>query len=67
MAAPAPSRPAANASSRRHAVAKGDTLMSLAQRYYGSRSRWRDIYAANRDVMKHEGDLKIGVELKIPQ
>jgi len=52
---------------RRYTIAKGDTLFSLAQRYYGNRSRWRDIYAANRDVMKSEGDLRIGMEVRIPQ
>jgi len=40
--------------------------MSISQRYYGTRSKWRDIYAANRDVMKSENDLKIGMQLKIP-
>lgn len=59
--------PAGNTAGRRHAVAKGDTLYSLAQKYYNNRSRWRDIYNANRDVMKSETDLKIGMELKIPQ
>ena len=49
-----------------HTVTKGDTLMSISQRYYGTRSKWRDIYAANRDVMKAENDLKIGMQLKIP-
>ncbi len=53
-------------SGRKHTVSKGDTLFSLAQRYYGNKSRWRDIYAANRDVMKSQNDLKIGMELKIP-
>ena len=33
---------------RHHTVARGDTLFSLSLKYYGSRSRWRDIYAANR-------------------
>jgi len=52
---------------RHHTVARGDTLFSLAQKYYGSRSKWRDIYAANRDVLASENaTLKIGVELKIP-
>jgi len=31
-----------------------------------NRARWRDIYAANRNVMKSESDLKVGMELKIP-
>ena len=54
------------AAARTHTVIKGDTLFSLAQRYYGNRSRWRDIYAANRDVLPSENALRIGMELKIP-
>lgn len=62
-----PTKPtAATAVGRRHLVTKGDTLFSLAQRYYGNRSRWRDIYAANRDVLPSENSLRIGMELKIP-
>jgi tetratricopeptide (TPR) repeat protein len=57
---------APGATGRVHTVAKGDTLMSISQKYYGARSKWRDIYAANRDVMKSENDLKIGMQLKIP-
>jgi tetratricopeptide (TPR) repeat protein len=52
---------------RRHTVVKSDNLYSLSQKYYGTKSRWNDIYNANRDVMKSPTDLKIGVELKIPQ
>ncbi len=59
-------RPATGNSGRSHTVAKGDTLFSLAQKYYGSRSKWRDIYAANRDVMPNETALKPGMQLKIP-
>ncbi|MEY4489012.1 MAG: hypothetical protein RIQ79_1520 [Verrucomicrobiota bacterium] len=65
VATPAPAP--APAVGRRHTVAKGDTLYNLAQRYYNNRSRWRDIYSANRDVMRSETDLRIGAELKIPQ
>jgi phage tail protein X len=66
-----PSPPAAppisSAGMRRHIVQKGDTLQSISLRYYGTRSRFRDIYAANRDVMPNEGTLRIGMELRIPQ
>ncbi len=58
--------PPAPAPARRHVVAKGDTLQSISLRYYGTRSRFRDIYAANRDIMPNEGTLRIGMELKIP-
>lgn len=57
----------APAGARRHTVRAGDTLSSLSQRYYGNRTRWRDIYQANRSQMKSESDLKIGMELVIPQ
>lgn len=59
--------PVPAATGRRHVVAKGDTLQSLSLRYYGTRSRFREIYAANRDVMPNESTLSIGMELKIPQ
>lgn len=65
--APSTTRPAATGTYRRHAIAKGDTLYSLAQKYYGNRSRWKDIYNANKDVMRSADDYKIGMVLKIPQ
>ena len=65
--APRPSTPAVITSGRKHDVAKGDTLFSLAQRYYNNKSRWRDIYAANRDQLSSEkAPLHIGMQLKIP-
>jgi len=60
-------RPAATGTLRKHTISKGDTLYSLAQKYYGNRSRWKDIYNANKDVMRSADDYKIGMELKIPQ
>lgn len=74
--APAAARPAGvlpqvgqaqpSRTAKAHTVQKGDTLSSLSQRYYGNRTRWRDIYQANRNVMKSETDLKVGVQLVIP-
>jgi len=60
--------PTANtpASARRHVVVRGDTLFGLAQRYYGDRSRWREIYSANRDTLPNENSLAVGMELRIP-
>ncbi len=66
---PAPAQaqpPAAAKNVRRHTVAKGDTLFSLAQRYYSNRSKWRDIFEANRDQLPNENALRLGMELKIP-
>lgn len=61
---PAPAAPAA--APRRHTIQPGDTLSKIALQYYGNRAKWRDIYAANRDIMKNEGDLKAGMVLKLP-
>lgn len=62
-----PTKPTPSAAGgRRHTVGKGDTLFSLAQRYYGSRGRWRDIFNANRDQLPSENALRLGMELKIP-
>jgi len=63
---PAPVAPAATTGVRKHIVRPGDTLSKLAQQYYSNRAKWRDIYAANRTVMKSESDMKVGTELKIP-
>jgi hypothetical protein len=62
-AAPAKAAPAG----RHHVVAHGDTLYSLSLKYYGSRSKWRDIYAANKTILSSENTpLKIGMNLVIP-
>jgi len=52
---------------KRHAVQRGDTLSSLSRQYYGTSAKWRDIYNANRDILKSENEtLHIGMELRIP-
>jgi tetratricopeptide (TPR) repeat protein len=51
---------------RSHVVRQGDTLYRLSTQYYGTGRRWREIYEANRDVMRSETDLRIGMTLKIP-
>jgi tetratricopeptide (TPR) repeat protein len=62
-----PVKPGPVAAMRHHTVAKGDTLFSLALKYYGNRSKWRDLYAANRDLLPTEkSPIKIGMDLKIP-
>jgi tetratricopeptide (TPR) repeat protein len=66
-ATPAPDASQQPAAARTHAVERGDTLYSLSLKYYGSRSKWRDILAANRDQLPAASTpLKIGMELRIP-
>lgn len=49
-----------------HTVQAGDTLSTISQRYYGTPSRYMDIYQANRDRLKTANALKIGQQLRIP-
>jgi tetratricopeptide (TPR) repeat protein len=69
-ATPAPAAPSitapASTGNRRHTIRPGDTLSKISQQYYGNRTRVKDIYAANRGVMKSETDLKPGMVLRIP-
>ncbi|MGJ8654052.1 MAG: LysM peptidoglycan-binding domain-containing protein [Opitutaceae bacterium] len=51
---------------RTHTVQSGDTLSAISTRYYGTPSRWIDIYQANRDRLRSESALKVGQELRIP-
>ncbi len=48
-------------------VRKGDTLSKISKRYYGSPSKWRKIYEANRDVIEDPDVVKPGSKLRIPQ
>jgi len=60
VVAPAPAEP------RIHVVTAGETLSQIAVKYYGNASRWPDILAANRTVLKSEKNLLVGTKLKIP-
>jgi nucleoid-associated protein YgaU len=51
---------------RVHVVQRGDTLQSLALRFYGTRSAWEKIYQANRNGLPSKDQLKIGQQLVIP-
>jgi len=48
-------------------VVKGDTLYALARRYFQDSTRARDIYAANRNKMRSQNDLQVGMVLVIPR
>lgn len=51
---------------RRHRISDGDTLVGLAERYYGDAARFRDIFEANRGTLTHPELLPIGATLNIP-
>ncbi|MGB1217880.1 MAG: LysM peptidoglycan-binding domain-containing protein, partial [Saprospiraceae bacterium] len=50
-----------------HTVKKGETLWSIAEKYYGSGRRWREIYRDNRRKIARRGNLIfVGTRLTIP-
>ena len=72
-AASAPQRPASPVSAapvvpdaRIHVVQEGDSLTRISVRYYGTASRWQEIYDANREALKGENALRPGQRLRIP-
>lgn len=45
---------------------KGDNLKALSKKYYGTTSKWRQIYDANTDVIPKSKKIKTGVTLVVP-
>ncbi|HFT7146263.1 TPA: LysM peptidoglycan-binding domain-containing protein [Clostridioides difficile] len=49
-----------------HKVGKGDSLWSLAKKYYGNGDLWKKIYDANKKLIKNPDVIKDGWVLIIP-
>lgn len=48
-------------------MAEGDTLASIAERFYGDSAQWRRIYDANRSAIGDNPDnVRVGTTLRIP-
>lgn len=58
--------PPVNNSGRRYVVQPGDTLGKISIRFYGTSSRYMDIYEANRDKLSSPSSIEVGQELVIP-
>ena len=55
------------ASEYRHTVQEGDTLFSLAERFYGDKDRFMEIYQVNREALRGTDSLTPGMVLTIPK
>jgi LysM repeat protein len=51
---------------RRYTVQPGDTLSSIAQRFYGNPADWRGLYQANTSVIHNPNDIYPGEVLDVP-
>ena len=58
---------AAKSESRSYVVKRGDTLFSIARKFYKSSARWKEIRDANKDKIDKPGKLRPGERLTIPQ
>jgi nucleoid-associated protein YgaU len=52
---------------QKHTVTEGDTLFSLAKRYYQDERRFVDIFKVNQDVLSSPESLTPGTVLVIPK
>lgn len=64
---PTSSGTSTSARTRTYTVVAGDTLSHISGKVYGTPTRWRDIFEANRDIMANENSLRIGMELRLPE
>jgi NitT/TauT family transport system substrate-binding protein len=49
-----------------YTIKAGDNLSKIAQQFYGSQSKWAEIYAANRQTIRNPDFLYIGQKIVIP-
>src|SRR4051812_19895394 len=54
------------AGARTYVVREGDTLASIARKFYKSTGRWKKIRDANKNVLDDPAKLKPGITLTIP-
>lgn len=58
--------PAAPRAGQTYTVRRGDTLQKISRRFYGTTTRWRSIFEANRGTIKDPDKLVPGMKLFIP-
>ena len=54
------------AAGRSYTMQPGDTLYTLARRFYGDGKLWTKIYEANKDKIRDVYDIPVGTQLTIP-
>jgi len=54
------------AASKTYVVKAGDSLSKIAKELLGDANRWKEIYEANKDVIKDPNVLTAGQKLVIP-
>ena len=63
---PAGNAPDTSAGGQFHEVQKGETLSKIAEKYYGDPGLYKDIFEANRNILKDPNKIFPGQKLRIP-
>lgn len=50
-----------------HVVQAGENLATISTRYYGTPSKWKTIFNANREKLTDANNLRVGTRLDIPK
>ncbi len=66
-AEPAAESPSPATTGKSYTVQSGDTLYSIAKKQCGSSTRWKEIQRLNKDVLKGNSRLSVGMVLKLPE
>jgi nucleoid-associated protein YgaU len=61
-----PAAPAPTKATRFYITQPGDTLSSIAKKYYGSSSAWTKLFEANKGTIDSPGKLRPGTKIVIP-
>ena len=57
---------ASSTTARIYVVVSGDSLSKIAKREYGDANKWKQIFEANRDIIKDPNLIHPGQKLKLP-
>jgi len=57
---------ASSTTTRIYVVVSGDSLSKIAKREYGDANKWKQIFEANRDIIKDPNLIYPGQKLKLP-
>ncbi len=49
-----------------HTVKRGESLSTIAKKYFGNSNLYMELYKANRDILSHPNSLHAGMTLKLP-
>ena len=57
---------ASSTATRIYLVVSGDSLSKIAKREYGDANKWKQLFEANRDIIKDPNLIYPGQKLKLP-